>query len=51
MALPKDKRSIAITVKKDVYEILKKIAEGDRRSISFVANDLIERGLRQQGKL
>lgn len=51
MAIPADKKSIAVTVTKKVYEILKKIAEEDRRSISFISNDLIEQGLRQKGKL
>jgi len=50
MALPANKKSIAVTVTKDIYQKLKDIADRDRRSISFIANEYIEQGLKRDGK-
>jgi predicted CopG family antitoxin len=40
-----------VTVTKEVYAILKQLAKEDRRSISFIANDFIEEGLKKKGKI
>jgi len=50
MALPADKKSIAVTVTKDIHEKLKEKAVKERRSISFIANEYIEQGLKKDNK-
>ncbi len=50
VALPPGKKSIAVTVTKENYDKLKKIADRDRRSISFIANEYIEQGLKRDGE-
>ena len=50
MVIPANKKSIAVTVTKDAYRKLKELADKDRRSISFVANEYIEQGLKREGK-
>ena len=50
MALPANKKSIAVTVTRDIYEKLKDIAERERRSVSFIANEYIEQGIKRDGK-
>lgn len=50
MAISPDKKSIAVTVTKEVYAELKKIAAKNKRSISYIANEYVEFGLSQEGK-
>jgi len=50
MALPADKKSIAVTVTRDIYKKLKDIAERERRSVSFIANEYIEQGIKRDSK-
>jgi len=48
MALPADKKSIAVTVTKDMHEKLKEKADKERRSVSFIANEYIKKGLEKE---
>jgi len=50
MAISPDKRSIAVTVTKETYDKLQKIATKNKRSMSYVANEYIEAGLSREGK-
>ncbi|ACV64379.1 CopG domain protein DNA-binding domain protein [Desulfofarcimen acetoxidans DSM 771] len=48
--LPPDKRSFTLTMNKETYEKIAAIAEKERRSVTFMINELIEEALKRREK-
>jgi hypothetical protein len=48
--LTTDKRSFTLTMNKETYEEVAKIAARERRSVNFILNEYIEAGIKNDAK-